>query len=303
MTDSLLPSWRSGATRDALVTFLDALAEVPPRDRVAMFDVDGTLWCERPAYVQLLFFVQGLQQAIAERPELRDRPEYAAVLSGDQAALADLGLPRVAFALAELFVGLTPAEFDQRVAHFFGQAQHSTLARPLRTAVYQPMLEVIAALRHHEVEVFLVTGGGTEFVRGVSFETFGVAPERVVGTMIRYAYERRDERPTLVRTGELDGPANEGPAKVEAVQRHTGRRPIFAAGNSLGDRELLEYALTGSGPTLALLVDHDDAEREMAYASTAGTLADDTDIVELGRAERWTIASMRDDWATVFPPL
>jgi phosphoserine phosphatase len=296
-----LPSWRPGPTRSALVAFLDAVTDIPLPDRVAMFDVDGTLWCEKPEYVQLLFFVDGLQRAIAERPELAERPEYAAVLTGDQAALAELGLARVALALAETFAGLTPAGFDERVQAFFAGAQHPTLGRPLGTAVYQPMLELIAALRQRDVDVFLVTGGGTEFVRGISLATFGVAPERVVGTMIKYAYERRDEGPTLIRTAEVDGAANEGPAKVEALQRHTGRRPIFAAGNSLGDRELLEYALAGPGPTLALLVDHDDAQREMAYESTAGTIDDDVQIVELGRAEGWTIASMRDDWTTVFP--
>lgn len=297
-----LPSWRPGPTRDALVTFLDSVPQVAPRDRVAMFDVDGTLWCERPQYVQQAFFVDGLRTAAAQDPGLRERAEYAALLDEDEAAVAELGLPRVAFALAELFAGLTPDEFDARVRDFFPRARHPTLGRPLATAVYQPMLELIDALRAQEVEVFLVTGGGTEFVRGISLDTFGVAPERVVGTMIRYAYERRVDSPTLVRTAELDGPPNEGPAKVEAVQRHTGRRPLFAAGNSLGDRELLEYALSGAGPTCALLVDHDDAEREMAYESKAGTIDDDTNIVELGRAEGWTIASMRDDWATVFPP-
>lgn len=126
-----------------------------------------------------------------------------------------------------------------------------------------------------------MSGGGVEFVRAVSRQLYGVAPDRVVGSAVRYHYERRGDVPTLVRTTELDGPPNEGPAKVDAVQRHLGRRPLLAAGNSLGDREMLELAATNH-PSLALLIDHDDADREFAYTSEAGTIADVEPITELG---------------------
>ena len=296
----MLPSWRPGATRDAVVTFLDALGDVAPGDRVAMFDNDGTLWCERPTYPQFDFFVDRLAAAVGERPELAERPEYAAVLTGDQAAIGALGLARVALALLELFEGQTPAVYDASVRAFFDHAPHRSLGRPLRSMVYQPMLELLDALRQRDVDVFIVSGGGVEFVRAISQRLYGVPADRVVGTAIRYRYERQDGAPTLLRTAELDGAPNEGPAKIEALHRHLGRRPILAAGNSLGDRELLEYA-QASQPSLALLIDHDDADREFDYASEAGTITGDEPITDIGRREGWAVVSIRHDWSTVFP--
>jgi phosphoserine phosphatase len=300
MTGPLLPSWRPGATRDAVVAFLDAVTDVAPGERVAMFDNDGTLWCERPTYPQFDFFVDRLTAAVGERPELAERAEYAAVLTGDPAAIGALGLSRVALALLELFEGQTPAAYDASVQAFFDHAQHRSLGRPLRSMVYQPMLELLDALEQRGVDVFIVSGGGVEFVRAISQQLYGLPADRVVGTAIRYRYERQGNAPTLLRTAELDGPPNEGSAKIEALQRHIGRRPTLAAGNSLGDRELLEYAQT-SLPSLALLIDHDDAHREFAYASEAGTIAGDEPITDIGRREGWVVVSIRHDWSTVFP--
>ncbi len=296
----LLPSWRPGSVRDAVVAFLDALGDVAPQDRVAVFDNDGTLWCERPTYAQLDFFVDRLEAAVGEQPSLAERAEYAAVLSGDPAAIAALGLERVGLALLELFEGQTPAEYDALVRGFFARAQHRTLGRPLDGLVYQPMIELLDALRERDVDAFIVSGGGVEFVRAISHRLYGVPADRVVGTAIRYRYERYGDTPTLRRSAELDGGPNEGPAKIEALQRHIGRRPLLAAGNSLGDRELLEHA-QASQPSLALLIDHDDAEREFAYVSEASTIADDEPITDIGRRQGWVVVSMRDDWSTVFP--
>jgi len=221
------------------------------------------------------------------------------VLSGDPVAIEALGLPRVALALLELFEGQTPAAYDAHVRAFFEHAQHRSLARPLRSMVYQPMLELLDALRDRDVDVFILSGGGVEFVRAISHQLYGVPADRVVGTAIGYRYERQGDVPTLRRTAELDGPLNEGSAKIEALQRHIGRRPILAAGNSLGDRELLEYAQT-SQPAIALLIIHDDADREFAYASQAGTIAGDEPITDIGDRQGWVGVSIRHDWTTVF---
>lgn len=300
MAEERLGSWVPGAARDAVTAFLDSLAEVAPSERVAMFDNDGTLWSERPAYAQLSFFADRLRAAADAEPGLAARPEYAAVLAGDGAAMSELGLAAVALALAELFEGQTPEQYQAAVREFFTRAEHPS-GRPLRSMVYRPMLELLDALGAVGCDVFIVSGGGVEFVRAVSQELYGVPADRVVGTAVRYRYERHEGVPTLRRTAELDGPPNEGPAKVEAVQRHLGRRPLLMAGNSLGDRELLELA-QASSPSLALLIDHDDDEREYAYASEAGTIADAEPITDLGRREGWTVVSMRRDWATVFEP-
>ena len=300
MNRPLLPSWRPGATRASIVDFLAAVTDVAPEERVAMFDNDGTLWCERPTYPQFDFFVDRLVAAVGDRPELADRAEYAAVLTGDPMAIGALGLQRVGLALLELFEGQTPADYDSLVRAFFAEAQHRTLGRPLASVVYQPMLELLDALRERDVDTFIVSGGGVEFVRAISPRLYRVPADRVVGTAIRYRYERQGDTPVLLRTAELEGQPNEGPAKIEALQRHIGRRPILAAGNSLGDRELLEYAQT-SHPSLALLINHDDADREFAYVSEASTIPDDEPITDIGRRQGWVVVSMRDDWSTIFP--
>ncbi|HEX9258429.1 MAG TPA: HAD family hydrolase, partial [Acidimicrobiales bacterium] len=304
MTDAvaLLPSWREGAARDSVVEFLAAAEVLPVEERVACFDNDGTLWCEKPTYVQLDFFVDALQRAAAADPSLRERAEFAAVLSGDRAAMADIGLPRVAMALAELFAGMTPEAFTKTARDFVQGSRHRTLGRAVASLVYQPMLELIFELRRRDFTVALVTGGGTEFVRAISPQLYGVPPELVVGTGIGYELHRDlFGKVALRRLAALDGDANEGAAKVSHIQAHLGRRPILAAGNSGGDREMLEWASSTDGPHLALLVDHDDADREFAYVSSAETFTEPEPITDVARRLGWTVVSMRNDWSAVFP--
>ena len=301
-----LPSWRPGPARDAVSAFLDAATEVAPRDRVACFDNDGTLWCERPRYVQLDFFIDALRARSAEDPSVASAPEFAALLSGDKAAVGELGLTRIALALVGLFEGMTPEAFTHRVRDFLDRATHAPLGVPVRATTYRPMLELIEALRNRDFTVGVVTGGGTEFVRAISQDLYGVPPEAVVGTMVTYAFSADPAgpdgipRPLLRRTTGMTGEANEGAAKVSNIQAQLGRRPILAAGNSGGDRQMLEWAVGGEGPTLALLVDHDDEHREFRYVSSAETFAEPEPITEVGARQGWTVVSMADDWATVF---
>ena len=189
MSSDMLPSWRPGDTRDALVGFLDAVTEVAPQDRVACFDNDGTLWCERPNYVQYDFFLDALE-ARAATADVSGVPEFAALLGRDAAAIGELGLERIALALTSLFEGISPEDFRDRVREFMSRAQHPTLDRPLRHTAYQPMLELIEELDRRGVAVTIVSGGGTEFVRAVSQDLYGVPPEAVVGTLIDYEYDR-----------------------------------------------------------------------------------------------------------------
>ncbi len=176
--DVLLPSWRPGSTRDAVVAFLDAAEALPVVERVACFDNDGTLWCERPNYAQLDFFVHALQQRVTDEPTIGEVPEFAALLGGDQGAIGELGLERIAFALVGLFEGVTAEAFTDAVREFMASAEHGTLGRPLRTAVYQPMLELIDELRRREFFVSIVTGGGTEFACGQSARTSTVCRQK-----------------------------------------------------------------------------------------------------------------------------
>lgn len=207
----------------------------------------------------------------------------------------------VALALITLYEGLTPEEFDAVSRDFFSSAVHPATGRPLRSMVYQPMLELIGELRRLEFTIGVVTGSGTEFIRAISHGLFGVPPELVVGTLIGYDFGRDEsDRPELRRTGMPGGDVNEGPAKVTHIQTQLGRRPMLVAGNSAGDREMLEWATASPRPNLALLIDHDDADREYAYASKAASFVDPEPITSVGERLGWTIVSMENDWATMF---
>lgn len=300
-TPHVLPSWRPGPTRDALLSFLASSRDLAEEDRVAVFDNDGTLWCEQPQFVQLGFFLHELATAVAQEPALGERPEYAAALAWDTRALGALGLERVGLALAELFAGQSPDAFAARARAYVEAAEHPTLSRRWRDAVYQPMLELLDALTAHGFSNFIVTGGGTEFVRAIGWNLYRVPAERVVGTHIGYEYLVGEDGPALVRTATLSGEVNEGAAKVRLIQQHVGRRPAFAAGNSAGDVEMLLWTSTGAGPSLSLVVEHDDAEREFAYEGSEASTGRRVAMRGLGQREGWTVASIRDDWATVFP--
>jgi len=296
-----LASWRPGATRDAIIAFLEAVRAVPVERRVACLDHDGTLWCERPSYVQLDFFIDVLKGAVARDPDVAERAEFAALLSGDSAAVAELGLDRIAVALTTLCAGIPPEQFSSAVRDFMARAVHPTLDRPIRTTVYQPMLELLDALRSLEFTICVVTGGGAEFVRAFSGDLYRVPPERVVGTLLEYDVVDADGRPSLLRTARLYGEVNEGAAKVSAIQTQLGRRPILGVGNSGGDRQMLGWATAGDGPNLAVIVDHDDADREFSYRSTAESFTETEPITEVAARLGWTVVSMAHDWETVFP--
>jgi phosphoserine phosphatase len=295
---TLLPSWRPGPARERIEEFLHRVLELPVEDRLACFDNDGTLWVERPAYLQWNFLVDALGRRVEADPSLSEQEEYAAVLSGDRARLDALGLARVGVALNALFTGDAPESYSAAVREFL-RAQPGP--QPYGGIVYRPMLELVDALRSRDVTVAIVTGGGTEFVRAVSREAYGVPPELVVGTAIEHEVARDvDGVPYLRRTATLShAGANEGDAKLTAIWKHLGRRPVLAVGNSGGDVPMLEWAAASPGG-LALLLDHDDAEREHAYASVSGTLDDTEPVLDIAARHRWTVVSMQRDWATVF---
>ena len=302
-----LASWRDGAARQAILDYLERVCGdgspelVAPAARVAVFDNDGTLWCERPGFVQAYFVIERLRARVGERPELADDPVVRALAAGDLAgALADGGLARVMQAVSMTDAGMTADAFAEAAAAWLRDATHPRFGVPFRRLVYQPMLELIDLLRAHAFRVFVVTGGGVEFVRAVSEELYGIPPEAVVGSSVELELARIDGRLQLVRQDTLRGSPNEGAPKPVNIQAQIGRRPIVAAGNTAGDREMLEYTQTGDHPALCLVVDHDDDEREYAYAGASFT---DPGAEPIGvTADRlgWTLVSMRLDWAQVF---
>jgi len=303
-----LASWNGGAARTAILEFVDRVTQeggsgyVPPSGRVAVIDNDGTLWCEKPAYVQALFVLGRLRDAAARRPELAEQPVVKALLAGDLATAHELGMEAIAGVLLELDAGRTTEEFTRDAKDWLATAEHPRFHVPFPQLTYAPMLELVDLLRARAFRVFIVTGGGVEFVRAVGEELYDVPPDDVVGSAVEVDFARRDGRVVLVRKAAMLGSPNEGPPKVVNIQAHIGRRPILAAGNSAGDREMLEYAHTGELPSLCLVVDHDDAEREYAYASTSVTDPDAEPILDTAGRLGWTVVSMRSDWKQVFAP-
>lgn len=303
-----LPSWNDGQAKSTILDFVERVARdgspeyVEPTDRVAVFDNDGTLWCERPTYVQALFLLDRLREQVAEQPELAAQPVVEALLRGDLRAATAHGLEALSQVLLGTHAGLTAEEFDQAARRWLSEARHPQFGVRFGELTYLPMLELLDLLRERGFRVFIVSGGGVEFVRAASVELYGVPPDDVVGSAVVLSFERRDGKVVLVRQPALLGSPNEGPPKPVNIQAHIGVRPIFAAGNSAGDAEMLEYAHTSDLPSLCLVVNHDDAEREYAYDGTAATNPNAEPIVITAQRLGWTVASMRTDWRQIFTP-
>jgi len=277
-----LESWNAGRARDAILAYLAGIEGVPAEDRVAVVDNDGTLWCEKPEYIQAFFVLHTV---------------------GEQAAREALagGVGELVKVVLDAHAGLTTDEFEAAVSAWLADFRHPRFKTGFNGLVYAPMLELLELLREHGFRVFVVTGGGVDFVRPVATELYGVERDDVVGSAVQVEFTRREDgRVVLKRTAAVAGAPNEGPPKVVNIHAHIGRRPLVAIGNSAGDREMLEFAHTGPQPSLCLVVDHDDAEREYAYAGAAVTDPSAEPIVATAERFGWPVISIRRDWKRVF---
>jgi hypothetical protein len=301
-----LPSWNDTATKKAILAFVAKVTKegspdfVPRPERVAVFDNDGTLWCEQPMYNQLAFALDRVKALAPKHPEWKDQQPFKAVLEGDHKALAEAGEKGLVEIIAATHSGMTVDEFEATVTKWIKTARHPRFKRPYTECVYQPMLEVLAYLRGNGFKTFIVSGGGIEFMRPWTENVYGVPPEQVVGSSIRLKYEIRAEKPVLVRLPEIDF-IDDKAGKPVGIAKSIGRRPIMAFGNSDGDFEMLEYTTTSPGARFGLIVHHTDAEREYAYDRKSHVGKLDKALDEAGK-RGWVVASIKDDWKTVFPP-
>jgi phosphoserine phosphatase len=301
-----LPSWHDGAAKARIVGFVQAVTDpagkdyVPPADRIAVFDNDGTLWSEQPAYFQLLFAIDRVKALAPKHPEWKSKQPFKAVLEGDMKTLAASGEKGVLELIMATHAGMTTDQFAAVVKDWLATAKHPKLGRPYTDLVYQPMLEVLAYLRANGFRTWIVSGGGVEFVRVFSEARYGVPPEQVVGSSIRTKYEVRNGQPVIVRLPEIDF-IDDKAGKPVGINKFIGKRPIAAFGNSDGDFQMLEWTTSAPGARLGVIVRHDDAEREFAYDrnSSIGRLVRGLDEAP---ARGWTIVSMKNDWKAVYPP-
>jgi phosphoglycolate phosphatase-like HAD superfamily hydrolase len=306
-----LASWNDGPAKQSILNFVRVTTDqsnakfVPPEQRIAAFDQDGTMWVEQPMYTQFVYCLQRVPAVVAKNPELKNVEPFKTVLSGDKAAMEKLTMPDLEKILAATLSGMTVEEFNAQVKQWLATAKDPRWHHPYTDLVYQPMREVMLYLRANGYRTYIVTGGGQDFVREYADEVYGVPPEQIVGTAgeTKFGYDKdgapiltKEPKPFLI---------NDGPGKPVGIHLVIGRRPYAAFGNSGGDQQMLEYTQAGEGARLAMLVLHDDAKREYAYGpaqnlpdSKVGTFPQT--LYDEAKQKGWIVISMKNDWKSIF---
>lgn len=301
-----LPSWNEGPAKQAIIEFVKATTDqaspkfVPPAERIVTFDQDGTTWVEQPMYTQLMYCLERVPAVVKAKPELKNIEPFKTVLSGNREAMAKFTMKDLEKILAATLTGMTVEQFNAEVKEWLAVAKHSRFKRPYTELVYQPMLEVMQLFRANGYKTYFVTGGGQDFVRAYSEKVYGIPPEQVVGSAgaTQFSYDK-NSKPILTKVPKLllnDDKAG----KPEGIYFFIGRRPVAAFGNSIGDKEMLEYTQAGEGARLMVLVYHDDAEREYSYGpkSKIGTFSDA--LMAQAKQKGWVVVSMKNDWKRIF---
>lgn len=300
-----LSLWHDRPVKNAILDFVKRVCSrqstqfVPPSQRIAVFDNDGTLWSEQPFYFQGLFLFDRVQALAPDNPEWKKTQPFQAVLEKDWSTLAGFGNKGLLELAVATHGGMTSSEFEQLAGDWLATARHPTLDRLFTELIFDPMLQLMSYLRKNEFKTFIVSGGGIEFIRIFSEHIYGIPPEQVVGSSIVTRFEVNERKPVLVRSSQLNFlDDNEG--KPVGIQQHIGRRPIAAFGNSDGDLQMLEWTMAGDGARLGMIIHHDDAEREFAYdrMSAAGRA---NRVLDEASQRGLKLISMKDDWRRVYP--
>ena len=306
-----LASWNDGPAKQAILDFVRATTDqasakfVPPEERIACFDQDGTLWVEHPIYTQVVYCLDRVPAVVEQKPALKNREPFETILSGNREAITKLSLHDLEEVLVATLTGMPVEVFQAEVKKWLATAKHARWKRPYTDLTYQPMQEVLQYMCGNGYKTYIVTGGGQDFVRVYSQQVYGIPPEQVVGTAggTKFGYDK-DGRPFLTKEPKLLL-NNDKAGKPEGIHLEIGRRPHAAFGNSDGDREMLEYTEAGDGTRLMMLVLHDDAEREYAYGparglpnSKFGTFT--PALNDEARKKGWTVISMKSDWKRIF---
>jgi hypothetical protein len=301
-----LPSWNDTAPKRAILAFVEKVTKhgtpdfVPVPERIAVFDNDGTLWAEKPLPFQLFFTFDRIKALAPRHPEWQTNEPFASLLKGDLKGVMASGGKGLFELMAATATGMTIGEFSKTVTDWIATARHPQTGKLYTDMAYQPMLELLAYLRANGFKTFIVSGGGIEFMRAWTEKVYGIPPEQVIGTSGKLKFELRDGVPVLVKLPEIDL-IDDKEGKPVGIQQNIGRRPICAFGNSDGDQQMLEWAMAGTGTRFALLVHHDDEQREYAY-DRADKLAKLDQAWDEANARGWTVVGIKADWKTIFPP-
>ncbi|EPE98039.1 HAD family hydrolase [Rhizobium grahamii] len=299
-----LPSWNDGQSKQAIVEFVKKVTTegnadyVAPEDRIAVFDNDGTLWTEQPFYFQLGFILDRVKALAPEHPEWKEKEPFKSILSGDLKGMAKSGERGIVELAMETHAGMTTDEFREIVVDWFATAKHPKTGKPYNEMTFLPMRELLDYLRANGFKTFIVSGGGVEFMRPITEKAYGIPPEQVVGSTITTQYALVGDTPVLNRLPKIDF-VDDGPGKPVGINKFIGRRPIFAAGNSDGDYEMLRWVMAGKGPHFAMIVHHTDADREYAYdrKSDFGKL---DKALDEATTRNWLLVDMKADWKKIY---
>ncbi|WIE48278.1 HAD family hydrolase [Pseudomonas sp. GM17] len=301
----ILPSWRDGPSRAAIIGFVEAVTEegargyVPPSERIAVFDNDGTLWSEQPLYFQILFAFAEVKRLAPQHPEWKTQLPFKAVLEDDQQALATSGMRGLMQIVTATHTGIDTEAFSENARRWLATAVHPRSHKPFTEMVFQPMLELLAFLRDNGFKTYIVSGGEVAFMRVFAEEVYGIPPEQVIGTTFATRFQDKDGQLSIQRLAELKH-NDDGPGKPESIEAIIGKRPILAFGNSDGDLQMLQWTAAGSGKRFMGLVRHTDAKREWAYdrQSQVGRL---DKALDAATANGWTIVDMASEWRRIYP--
>ncbi|QXI18366.1 HAD family hydrolase [Pseudomonas hamedanensis] len=300
-----LPSWHDGPAKKSIIAFVQAVTDqsskdfVRPAERIAVFDNDGTLWSEQPAYFELLFAFDEVKRTAAQHPEWKTTQPFKAVLENDHKALAASGMDGLLKIVGATHSGMTTEAFDDYAKTWLTQARHPKTGKPYTEMIFQPMLEMLDYLRSQNFKTYIVSGGDTGFMRTFAEQVYGIPPEQVIGTTFVTAYQFKDGKASIVRLPKV-AHNDDGPGKPVSIDAVIGRRPILAFGNSDGDLQMLQWTAAGPGKRFMGLVHHTDAKREWAYdrQSDIGRL---DKALDEANSRGWTVVDMATEWRRIYP--
>lgn len=300
-----LPSWNDGESKKAIIAYVKKVTDstsadyIPVNDRIATFDNDGTLWAEQPLYFQFFFMIDRIKALAPQHPEWKTKEPFKSVLEGDMKKALGSGEKGIGAMMAATLSGMTSHEFDKEVTDWANNAKHPQTQKKFTEMIYQPMLELMDYLRDNEFKTFIVSGGDIDFMRPWTEQVYNIPPQQVIGSSLKVKYEMKGDTPVIIRLPELNF-IDDKAGKPVGIYQHIGKRPVFAAGNSDGDYEMLQWTTTGTGSRLGIIIHHTDSTREWAYDrnSHIGQLAKGLDDAP---KYGWIVVDMKSDWKKVFP--
>lgn len=300
-----LPSWNEGQSKHAIIQFIQDTTTpgskdfIVPKDRIAVFDQDGTLWVEQPIYTQFFFAIDTIKDLSVNKPEWKTQQPYKGIIENDIEKIKNFTPQEIEKIIASSHANISVEEFQQNIQSWLNKALHPRFQRPFTELIYQPMLEVIQHFKNHGYKVYIVSGGGQEFIRTYAEKFYGIPSEQIIGSAGKVKYDYLKGHPDLIKLPEVLF-IDDKNGKPEAINLFIGKRPVAAFGNSDGDQQMLEWSQASKGRTFQLLVHHDDAIREYQYDNNSKVGNFSQELMKEAKDQGWTIVSMKDDWKVIF---